>query len=1205
MTGPLHDFILEAREHLAAFEQALLTLETEPTSDRRAALVDQALRVIHSLKGDAGFLGLMAIRDLAHAMETLLENSRREVGLPPAVVMETLLAARDQLAHLVEHPHQATPPGWQDLWQRLQPGGATGGEPPAPVPSPLSPPSPPPLPPVASEATGGSARETAPWILEVCVDFTTIPSGAGSPLVSLVQAIASLGTLSTARLETSPGELTQSLVAGPVIWRAWLTTGIAPAEVAGRWPDLWRRGNLRACLPGDLVAIDLRATTREGRDDLCGWLRRLGLAGGLSQPRLDVSETDLRASLPVGPVRLLGERPAGVTRAAWQAALTGLPCEWLAAAVAGGGDSSAPERPTQTPTGPGVGSVPAQQMSEPKEIAAISTGRVEALPSAGLPVGDQSEGHEGPALAGGEAVRTEALRVRVDLLDRLVDLVGELTLVRNQSLQVFSEATPAIRSLVQRLGGVTSQLQEAVLKTRLQPVSSLFGRFPRLVRDLSRQLGKQVELVTEGTAVELDKTVLELLSDPLNHLVRNSLDHGIETPEERLTRGKPAVGRLTLSATPADGQVVLEIRDDGRGIDPGRVRAKALSLGWKTEAELDRLTPRELLALVLEPGFSTARQVTEISGRGVGMDVVRTNVEQLDGSLTMDSVPGQGTAIRLRVPLSMAILPCLLVRVGTERFLIPQRDLEEIVCLRPGGSQRVESAHRSEFYRLRGRLLPVVRLGALLGLGGSRRPAGAAAGEQPGTEPPGELRSGLATGETNDPDQPTGAVGTPGCHRDESEVAGRSPPGATLVAGARWEEQGLRLSSSLQHLLVVRARGQQFAVVVDQVLGTQEVVVKPLHPALRRLGVYGGAALMGDGRVALIASLEGIARQAGVFDAPPDAGGAGESETGGDRDPREVHRVLLFESGPDEQFALPLVQIRRLVMVDPTRIERIQGAEYLTVDGVSTRVITLDAALGVSPARREGQMFLLLPKFVPEAMGILISRILDTDTLAVDLQPPPPGEPGVLGTALIRDRLTLFVHLQHVRERVYGTGRRTGDVGRGRVGEPGEPGDTEGRSRAEAMSVTGGPGMGGVSPAGEGRVLLIDDTAFFREVVRRYLEAEGWQVDTAADGDEGLERLLQGCHDLVICDIEMPGRNGWEVARQARERGCGAPLLALTSLSRAEHEARARECGFDEFEEKLDHDRLIATVRRMLANRRQGSRSGSSPPPRVTPRGGA
>ena len=1153
MAASLREFTLEAREHLAAFEQALLALESEPQAGLLSSHVDRALRAIHSLKGDAGFLGLMAIRDLAHAMETLLESSRREAGWPPALTIETLLAARDQLTHLVEQPHQPLHPGWETLWHRLNPATAA------------------PSPALATSAPAGQSTLRA---LEFRVDLTRFSGPPSTNVPGFLRALSQLGTLTYCRIEPSGENLSAPLTAAPLWWHARLVTPLSAAELQARWPDLWSPEEIREADPRQVLAIDLDAACEATGLSLPALLSRLAQVGGLNSPRLEFPPSNFTAGLPLGPVWLHGERPAKIDPSVWVSALRDLP-QWQSQWSALGEPEPQPHEarshevlpqpthpvdrtqepvfsgevrrsaiphptepdsaafsPTSTPSPGGRPSVSASTpggsgLSDRPRVPAPTPQPGGATPSAQA-ISSGLGGNPPGAAAAVEVSRTEALRVRVELLDRLVDLVGELTLVRNQTLQAFDNS-PANRALIQRLSGVTSQLQEAVLKTRLQPVGSLFGRFPRLIRDLSRQLGKQVELVTEGTAVELDKTVLELLSDPLNHLVRNSLDHGFETPEERLVAGKPATGRLTLAATPADGQVVLEIRDDGRGIDPERVRAKALALGWKTAAELDRLPPRELLALVLQPGFSTARQVTEISGRGVGLDVVRTNVEQLDGSLTIDSIPGQGTAIRLRVPLTMAILPCLLVRVAGERFLIPQRDLEEIACLRPDGPTRIETAHRTEMYRLRGKLLPVVRYAELLGLAPTDTPVETASGH---------------------PDSPAGTA--------DALRPAESAPAAGAVTVIRQRVP----SVPLQHLLVVRARGTQFALLVDEVLGTQEVVIKPLHPALRRLGVYGGAALLGDGRVALIASLEGIARRAGVLETSDDTGGGKPTPALGSapaaRDPRDVHRVLLFESGPDERFALPLVQIRRLVMVDPTRIERIQDAEFLTVDGVSTRVIRLSAVLNVSPAERVTPMFLLLPQFVSEPFGILASRIIDTDTLMVDLQPPPPGHPGILGSALIRDRMTLFLHLQHIREQVFG-------------GVP----QAETRPERERSS----------------RVLLIDDTAFFREVVRRYLEAEGWSVETAVDGNDGLARLREERFDLIICDIEMPGLDGWGVARQARELGYRLPLLALTSLSKREHEARARDCGFDEFEEKLDHDRLIATVRRMLAN--SGARGGA------------
>ncbi|MFM7158753.1 MAG: ATP-binding protein [Planctomycetaceae bacterium] len=810
MAAPLREFTLEAREHLGAFEQALLALENEADPAARGALLARALRAIHSLKGDAGFLGLMAIRDLAHALESLLENSRREAGLPPAVIIETLLAARDQLAHLVEQPQQPPPAaGWDALWRRLNLDHEPGTAGPAPSFTPPGPTHPPGG--LASSATTGSV----PNLLDLRVNLDRVAERGPGSIPQFFRTLSELGSLSQGRLEPLVDTLAEPLSGETTWYRARLWTTLSPAEFPLGWPDLLSHAEIRVCDPREVAVVPLDAACESSGETLPALLTRWSRSGLLAKGRLECESTNFAAGLPAGPVWLQVERPAHMDATTWTRLLPGMDAlsagEVAALAPNAGRDqgpvpgspaashqpgqargheparadaeapdtprrgSAGPASPSGTDDGPGTGPTHA--------ASGGSVNPVEAHPV--VPTGGVTSG--GVTSGGTEVSRTEALRVRVELLDRLVDLVGELTLVRNQALQALDES-PGHRALIQRLGGVTSQLQEAVLKTRLQPVGSLFGRFPRLVRDLSRQLGKQVELITEGTTVELDKTVLELLSDPLNHLVRNSLDHGIEAADERLAAGKPATGRLTLAATPADGQVVLEIRDDGRGIDPERVRAKALSLGWKSAAELDRMSTRELLALVLQPGFSTARQVTEISGRGVGLDVVKTNVEQLDGSLTIDSVTGQGTSIRLRVPLTMAILPCLLVTVAGERILIPQRDLEEIACLRADGVHRIETAHRAEMYRLRGELLPVVRAAHLLGL---------ASGPTPLVDP--------TRGSSHSPDSnsQTAARGTAASETNVATVPVPANP------------------APLQHLLVVQARGRRFALVVDGVLGTQ------------------------------------------------------------------------------------------------------------------------------------------------------------------------------------------------------------------------------------------------------------------------------------------------------------------------------------------------------------------------------------------------
>ncbi|MET0765825.1 MAG: chemotaxis protein CheA [Blastococcus sp.] len=330
-----------------------------------------------------------------------------------------------------------------------------------------------------------------------------------------------------------------------------------------------------------------------------------------------------------------------------------------------------------------------------------------------------------PAAAGDQARRGVAdstIRVDVDLLDELMLLVGELVLTRNQIVQNVARQTDTdlIRSS-QRLNLIASELQEGVMKTRMQPIDHIWSKLPRVVRDLGLQLKKSIRLEMEGRETELDKTLLEAVKDPLTHLVRNSVDHGIEAPEARKAAGKPAEGVLTLRARHESGQVVVEVADDGAGIDPVKLGAKAVERGLVTAAQLDRMGPADILQLIFLPGFSTASAVTNVSGRGVGMDVVKTNIEAIGGTIEVESDPGAGTVCRLRIPLTLAIVPALTVECASDRYAIPQISLQELVSLdAEKAANAVEEVGGAQVYRLRGELLPLVRLTDVLGLASER-----------------------------------------------------------------------------------------------------------------------------------------------------------------------------------------------------------------------------------------------------------------------------------------------------------------------------------------------------------------------------------------------------------------------------------------------------------------------------------------------------
>ncbi|MCW2575142.1 MAG: cheA 2, partial [Modestobacter sp.] len=326
------------------------------------------------------------------------------------------------------------------------------------------------------------------------------------------------------------------------------------------------------------------------------------------------------------------------------------------------------------------------------------------------------------AQPGRRAVADSTIRVDVDLLDNLMLLVGELVLTRNQIVQYVGRQTD--QDLVrasQRLNLIASELQEGVMKTRMQPIDHIWSKLPRVVRDLGLQCGKSVRLEMEGRETELDKTLLEAVKDPLTHLVRNSVDHGIEAAAGRAVAGKPTEGVLTLRARHESGQVVVEVADDGAGIDPVKIGAKAVERGLLTPDALSRMSPADILQLVFLPGFSTAAAVTNVSGRGVGMDVVKTNIESIGGTIEVESVPGHGTCTRLRIPLTLAIVPALTIECAGDRYAIPQISLQELVALdAEKAAAAVEEVGGASVYRLRGELLPLVHLAEVLGLPSDR-----------------------------------------------------------------------------------------------------------------------------------------------------------------------------------------------------------------------------------------------------------------------------------------------------------------------------------------------------------------------------------------------------------------------------------------------------------------------------------------------------
>lgn len=507
----------------------------------------------------------------------------------------------------------------------------------------------------------------------------------------------------------------------------------------------------------------------------------------------------------------------------------------------------------------------------------------------------------------GHTLTETTVRLDVQLLDRLMNLVGELVLARNQILQ-FSQATDdaSIAVASQRLNHITTELQEGVMKTRMQPIRNAWSKLPRVVRDLANSCGKQVEIKMEGAETELDKTILEAIKDPLTHIVRNSVDHGIERAEEREACGKPACGTLWLRAFHEGGKVNVEIADDGGGICLERVKEKAIANGLATPEQLAEMNEREITNLILLPGFSTAAKVTNVSGRGVGMDVVKTNVERIGGTLDIQSSPGKGTTLRIKIPLTLAIVPALIVRSGGNQYAIPQVSLLELVRLDGARAQTdIERIHSVPVYRLRGNLLPLVSLNEQL-----------------------ELETGKD---------------------DADEVV---------------------------NIVVLQAEDRQFGLIVDDINDTQEIVVKPLGHHFKNISAYAGATIMGDGTVALILDVLGIAQQGRVLSEHHERVLQQAKEQTDDEIVDECDPLLIVDPGDGSRAAIPLSSVARLEEFAPSKIERIDNCPVVQYRGAIMPLVGVDGNSGFAGAGPE-PLQVVVHRQNGRDVGVLVKAIHD------------------------------------------------------------------------------------------------------------------------------------------------------------------------------------------------------------------------------------
>lgn len=698
-----------------------------------------------------------------------------------------------------------------------------------------------------------------------------------------------------------------------------------------------------------------------------------------------------------------------------------------------------------------------------------------------------------------------SIRVPVAILDRLMNLAGELVLGRNQLLQhVTNQCQTGLEAVGTRIDQVTTNLQEAIMNARMQQVGAVFNRFPRLVRDVCQKLDKQCRLDLEGSEVELDKTILEAICDPLTHLIRNSLDHGIESPSARVLAGKPRSGTLTLRAYHQAGKVHITVQDDGGGINPARLKEKGIQKGLITPAQAATMSDREAIRLIFRPGFSTAEVITEVSGRGVGMDVVKTNIEKLGGTVEIESTLGKGTTIHVQLPLTLAIIPSLIVASGKERYAIPESAIIELVRFSPSdSSMKLERFKNSEVLRYRDDLLPLIRLRPLL------RQQNATLGSD---APPRRKRSSRL-------------------HHSHADAK-------TL------------------NIIVLEAGMFRYGLVVDAVLDPEQIVVKPLGSHIKNCRCLAGATVLGDGEVAFILDVPGIASQAelAAMELSRTRQGSAENST----PEQEIHTILIFRSRSEDLYAAPMAMVSRIERITKDQIQRLDNRLLLQYRGGALPLMDLSSESTDPRPHLPENVYVLVFDMRGREVGLIVPHIVDICDATADVDTRGCQGNGVMGVMVIDGQ---FVQLLDMHEFTQSILEST---------PAGQRSTSQDPPNAHRL----------------GTILLAEDSPFFREQVRKFLESENYSVVVCEDGQIAWETLQESIVqvDLIVTDVEMPNMNGFELCRnvKADPQWQNIPVIALTSMSDARHIRMGVEAGVDEYQIKMDRARLIETVRRKM-----------------------
>ena len=584
-----------------------------------------------------------------------------------------------------------------------------------------------------------------------------------------------------------------------------------------------------------------------------------------------------------------------------------------------------------------------------------------------------------------------SLKVNVHLLDTLMNLAGELVLSRNQLVRgLASSDTKSATQSSQRIDMITSELQEAIMKTRMQPISHIFNKFTRVVRDMGRELGKSIDLEMDGKEVELDKTILEAVSDPLTRLLKNSADHGIETPDVREGLGKHQTGKISLNAFHDAGQVHITVSDDGKGIDPDAILETALAKGIVSENQVSGMSEKDKFDLILQPGFSTARTVTDVSGQDDGMDVVVTKIESLGGVMEINSTHGQGTRTQIKLPLTLAIIPSQMISVGRENFAVPQVNLDELIRIPAARvKERVEKVGDAEVVRLRGNLLPLVNLSGVLNI------------QKTYTDPQtGEV---LPDRRQNVADRRSKRHG----HKETLETEAAFDP--ENMAERRTGDRRIHADSALG-IAVVSTGSCKYGLVVDDLLDSEEIVVKPLGRHLKNCELYAGATIMGNGRVALILDISNLARSAELDSVQSEKAGHNNRNSRNSRSSDKTV-MLTFQGAENEYFGVPLHLVERIEKFSASEIEDVGSKKIIQYRGGALPLYEIGRVADAAPLPEQDRQEVIVFNVKNREIGLMVTPPVNTIEVVLNVDVDTFRQPGIRGSMILEGKTVLLIDI--------------------------------------------------------------------------------------------------------------------------------------------------------------------------------------------------